>query len=138
MEISFLKWMNPKKLQSSVQSLWQLHLLMNDGDHRVNADCDPDLSLHGVGTFSIVMFDAQVPFEPTEEELDPASQTVNGCNSQRRNVQVVGQENQIEKLGQHESAGIHAKKHEWISNASHHLFSIKHSYYFACDTSSLS
>ena len=34
---------------------------MNDGDHKIDADGDPDLSLHRVGTRPVVMFDAQVP-----------------------------------------------------------------------------
>jgi len=33
---------------------------MNDGDHEVNADGDPDLGLHRVGACSVVVLDAQM------------------------------------------------------------------------------
>jgi len=92
MERSFLKRMNTKKLQSSVQGPGQVHLLMNDGHHEINADGDPDLSLHRVGAGSIVVFDPQMPFDPAEEQLDPP---VNGCDGQPGNVEVVGQEHQL-------------------------------------------
>ena len=45
---------------------------------------------------------------------------------------------QIEKLGQHKSAGIHAKKHERNSDASHPFSSITHSFYGHSKTSSFS
>jgi len=42
---------------------------MNDGDHEVNADGDPDLRLHRVGACSSVVLDAQMAFDPAEEQL---------------------------------------------------------------------
>jgi len=33
---------------------------MNDGDHEVNSDGDPDLGLHRVGACSVVVLDAQM------------------------------------------------------------------------------
>lgn len=68
---------------------------MNDGDHKIDADGDPDLSLHRVGTRPVVMFDAQVPLDPAEEQLDPPTQAIKCCDGQCRNEQIVCQENQI-------------------------------------------
>ena len=42
------------------QPTGQLHLLINNGDHEVNADGDPDLGLHRVGARPVLVFDAQV------------------------------------------------------------------------------
>jgi len=41
----------------------------DDGDQDVNRDGDPDLCLHRVLTGSIESFDAQVLFDPLEEQL---------------------------------------------------------------------
>ena len=45
-----------------MQSSWELQLLMNDGDHEVNADGDPDLRFHRVGACSVIVLDAQMAF----------------------------------------------------------------------------
>ena len=95
MQSHFLKRVNAQKLQSSVQSSRQAKFLVNDGDHKVNAHRDPDLSLHRIGACPVVMLDAQVAFDPAEEQLDAPAQPVDLCDGQRRDCEVVGQEDQI-------------------------------------------
>ena len=72
----FFKRVNTQKLQSSVQGSRQVQFLVNDGDHQVNAHRYPDLSLHRIGACPIVMLDAQMAFDPAEEQLDTPSQAV--------------------------------------------------------------
>jgi hypothetical protein len=54
MQRRFFKRMNAQKLQSSVQGSGQAQLLVEDGDHQVNGDGNPDLGLHRVGTRAVV------------------------------------------------------------------------------------
>lgn len=68
---------------------------MNDGDHEINTDSDPDLSLHSIGACSVVMLDAEVASNQAEEQLDSPAQTINRGDGQSRNLQLVGQEDQV-------------------------------------------
>src|SRR5690606_9966765 len=95
MERDFFKRMNAQKLQSSVQTPRQLQLLVKDGDHEVNAHRDPNLTFHRIGARAVVVLDAQVAFDPAEEQLDPPAQAIKLCRGQRRNAQVVAQEDEI-------------------------------------------
>jgi|GEM_PF-3268320 len=85
----FFKRVNTQKLQSSVQGSRQVQFLVNDGHHQVNAHRDPDLCLHRIGARSIVMLDAQMAFDPAEEQLDPPAQAVECGHGQRGDGQVV-------------------------------------------------
>ena len=78
-----------------VQSAGKLELLVKDGHHQVNGHRDPDLCLHRVGTSAEVVFDTQVAFDPFEEEFDLPSRLVELGYGERRDLQVVGEEDEM-------------------------------------------
>ncbi len=87
--------MNAQNLQSSVECSGQLEPLVEDRNYEVSAHRDPDLGLHCVGTRAVVVLDAQMPFDPTEEQFDAPSQLVKHGNGEGWNFQVVGQEDEL-------------------------------------------
>lgn len=64
--------------------------LVETGHHEVNADCDPDLGAHGVLCGAEEGFDAQVLFDPFEEEFDLPPAFIDCCNGNSRQFEVVG------------------------------------------------
>lgn len=68
--------------------------LIETGHQQVNADGDPNLSPHGVLRGSVEGFDAQVLLDPLEEEFDLPPPLVDGGDCKRRQIEVVGQEDQ--------------------------------------------
>ena len=94
MDRNFLERVNAQKLQSSVQCSGQIQLLVDDGHHEVNGDRNPDLSLHRIGAGSEVMLDAQVAFDPAEEQFDLPSQPVDLRHGQCRDLQMIGQKDE--------------------------------------------
>ena len=95
MDRNFLKRMNTQKLEGSVQFSGELELLVEDGHHEVDGDRDPDLGLHRIGAGTEVVFDAEVTFDPFEEEFDLPSRLVELGYGERRDLQVVGEENKM-------------------------------------------
>ena len=95
MQSHFLKRVNAQKLQSSVQGSRQVQFLVNDSYHQVNAHRDLDLCLYRIGARPIVMLDAQMAFDPAEEQLDTPSQAVECGHSQRGDDQVVGKKDKV-------------------------------------------
>ena len=87
--------MNAQKLQSSVERAGQLELLVEDCNYQVGGDRDPDLRLHRIGACAIVMLDAQVPFDPAEEQLDAPSCLVEHSDCESGYLQVVGQKDKF-------------------------------------------
>ena len=87
--------MNAQKLQSSVECAGQLELLVEYCDNQIGRHSNPDLRLHCVGTCAVVMLDAQVSFDPSEEQLDAPSCLVKHGDGQSRYFQVVGQKNEF-------------------------------------------
>ena len=68
---------------------------MKDGHHEVSGDRNPDLALHRIGTGSEVVFDTEVAFDPLEEELDLPTALVELVHGERRDLQVVGEEDKM-------------------------------------------
>ena len=95
MQRHFLKRVNTQELQSSVQVSGQVELLVEDGDDQIYGYRDPDLSFHRVGAGSQKVFDAHVTLDPTEEEFDLPSRTIESGDGDRWDIEVVGQEDQI-------------------------------------------
>jgi len=95
MDRHFLKGMNTQKQEGSVQASRQAQLLVEDGHHQVNGHSNPDLRLHRIGTRPVVMLDSQMAFDPAEEQFDLPAQPVEFCHTQRRDFEMVGQEDQI-------------------------------------------
>ena len=95
MDRHLLKRMNAQKLEGSVESAGELKLLVKDGHHEVNGHCNPDLGLHRIGTGAEVVFDAQVAFDPLEEEFDLPSRLVELGHGESGDLQVVGEEDKM-------------------------------------------
>jgi len=87
--------MNTQKLQSSVERAGQLELLVEDCDYQIGGHGNPDLRFHRVGTCAVVMLDAQMSFDPAEEQLDTPSRLVKHGDGQGGYFQVVGQKDEF-------------------------------------------
>jgi hypothetical protein len=74
--------------------LLQVELLFENGDQEINGDGDPNLDLNAVGRSTEEAFDAQVLLDPFEEELDLPSAAINLSNGQRRQKEVVCEEDE--------------------------------------------
>ena len=68
--------------------------LIETGHQKVNAECDPDLGAHGVFSCSKERFDAQVLFDPLEEEFDLPAALVDRGNGKSREIEMVCKEDQ--------------------------------------------
>ena len=73
----------------------QVQTLFDDGDQHVSGDGSPYLRLDCVFGDAKERFDAQVPFDPLEKQFDLPAATVKLGDGQRRQLEVVGQEDQI-------------------------------------------
>ena len=69
-------------------------MLSDDRDEDVGSDGDPDLGLDGVLGSSVERLDAQVLFDPFEEELDLPAGFVELADGQRGQIELIGQEDQ--------------------------------------------
>ena len=77
----------------------QFEAFLDDGDQHIDRDGDPDLGFDGVLAGAEEAFDAQVLLDPLEEQLDLPAAFVELGDGQRRQREVVGQEDQ--GLGRH-------------------------------------
>lgn len=87
--------MNAQKLQSSVEGAGQFYLLVEDGDYQICGCRDPYLGLHHVGTRAVEVFDSQMLLDPPEEQFDAPARLVEHGHCQRRDLQIVGEEDQF-------------------------------------------
>jgi len=71
-----------------------MQTLFQNGDEQVNGDGGPDLSAHRVWRGAVEGFDAQMLLDPFEEEFDLPTSTIELGDGQRRDGEVVGQEDQ--------------------------------------------
>ena len=71
-----------------------MQTFFQNGDEQVNGDSAPDLGAHGVGTGAVKGFDAQVLFDPFEEQFDLPAAPIQLSDGQSRHGKVVGQEDQ--------------------------------------------
>ena len=68
--------------------------LLETGDQQVNAECDPYLGSHCVFARPEEGFDSQVLLDPFKEKFDLPSPFVDSCDCQRRQIEVVRQEDE--------------------------------------------
>src|SRR4249920_2768732 len=78
-----------------MQGYVQTKSLLDDRHQHVDADGDPDLRPHSVFGSAVEALDAQMLFDPLEEQLHLPSAPVQGANGQRRQRKLVGQERQV-------------------------------------------
>ena len=68
----------------------QLEVMLNDCDEAIGDDCDMDLYAHFILGLSPELFDAEMLFDPFEEELHLPAVSVEQCNILGGKVKVVG------------------------------------------------
>ena len=89
--LGFLEECDAENLQNVGEAAIDLEFLLQDGDEDVDADGDPDLGLHGVLRVAVERFDAEVLFDPFEEEFDlPATAIVDFPTIRGRGKWVTG------------------------------------------------
>lgn len=66
----------------------------DDGDEQVDGDGDPDLGFDGVLGIAEKAFDAEVLFDPPEEQFDLPAAFVEGTDGGCRELEVIGEEHQ--------------------------------------------
>lgn len=89
-----MKHIDADNLQNASQTFRDLMDFFETGHHEVNADCDPDLGFDGVLGRAEERFDAEVLFDPLEEEFDVPTALVERGNSRGRESEMVGQKDQ--------------------------------------------
>ena len=77
----------------------------DDGHQHVRGDRGPDLSLHRVGRGAEKRFDAEVLFDPFEEQFDLPTGFVELRDGQCRQGEVVGQEQYCPAISRTVSTG---------------------------------
>ena len=71
-----------------------MQLLFDNGYEDVNRDGNPDLSLQGIHRSAVELFDAQVLFDPFEEQLDLPTAAIQLRDGQWWQGEVVGQKDE--------------------------------------------
>lgn len=71
-----------------------MQAFFQNGDEQVNGNGAPDLGAHGVGRSAVKSFDAEMLFEPFEEQFNLPAAAIQLGDSQGRDGEVVGQEDQ--------------------------------------------
>ena len=71
-----------------------MQTFFQNGDEQINGDGTPDLGAHRVGRRAVKGFDAQMLLDPFEEEFDLPAAPIELGDGQRRDGEVVGQEDQ--------------------------------------------
>lgn len=90
----FLEEREAENLQNVGEASFDAQFLSHDRHQDVDADRNPHLSLHGVVGVAIESFDSQVLLDPFEEQFHLPTALVEMSNGQRRQREVVGQEDQ--------------------------------------------
>ncbi len=86
---NFLEKYNAENLQDFAQTQLDFEFFLDDRHKNVNADGNPDLSLHGVLGGAVKCFDSQVLLDPFEKDFYPPTALVKLCNSQCRQSKIV-------------------------------------------------
>jgi hypothetical protein len=71
-----------------------MQTLFQNGDEQIAGDGGPDLAVQGVRAGAVKGFDAQMLFDPFEEQFDLPAATIELGNGQGWHGEVVGQEDQ--------------------------------------------
>ena len=81
-------------MQHLVKALFQAVFLFRDGDQQIRADRRPDLAADGILGTTVKIPDAQVLFDPFEEQFDLPAPSVKIANHLGLQLEVIGQEYQ--------------------------------------------
>ena len=85
----FLEKNNAENLQDFAQTQLDFEFFLDNRNQNVNADSNPDLSLHGVLAGAVKAFDSQVSLDPFEKDFYPPAALVKLSNSQCRQSKIV-------------------------------------------------
>ncbi len=80
--MDFLEKYNAENLQDFAQTQFDFEFFLDDCDQNVNADGNPDLSLHGILGSSEERLDSQILFDPSEKDFYPPAAFVELSNCQ--------------------------------------------------------
>ena len=80
--MEFLEKYNAENLQDFAQTQFDFEFFLDDCDKNVNADGNPDLSLHRVLAGAKKCFDSKVLFDPLEKDFYPPAAFVELSNCQ--------------------------------------------------------
>jgi len=94
MDRVFGEYVYADNLQDTAHALLDSQGLIENGNHQVDADSDPDLRLHGILAEPEERLHAKVLLDPFEEELDLPARFVDLRDDQRIDFEVVGYEDQ--------------------------------------------
>lgn len=94
MDRVFGEYIDADDLQNSAHALLDPQGLIENGDHQVNADRDPDLRLYGVLAQPEEGLHAKILLDPLEEKFDLPACFVDFRNDQRIDLEVVGDKDQ--------------------------------------------
>ena len=90
----FLEDGNTDDLENFVEASAQIELLLHNRDEQVDGYRDPDLSLQRVWGGSVEHLDAQMLFDPFEEQFDLPAAAIKLGDGRRRQGKVVRQEDE--------------------------------------------
>ena len=90
----FLEQRRGKNLQNCVERMRRSELFFENGDQDVDGNRDPNLRLDTVRGGAEEALDPQVLFDPFEEQFDLPAIAINRRYGQRRQEEIVGQENE--------------------------------------------
>ena len=87
--MDFLEKYNAENLQDFAQTQFDFEFFLDNRDQNVNADGNPDLSLHSVLGGAEKCFDTQVLLDPFEKDFYAPAALVESNNCQSRQSKVV-------------------------------------------------
>src|SRR5215467_12636474 len=90
----FLEDADAENLENLVERQVAGEMFFEDCNQSVNANGDPKLGAHRVGTGSVKSFNSQLLFEPAKEQLDLPALLIEPGDRQRRKTKMIGQENE--------------------------------------------
>ncbi len=90
-----LEQRHAQNLENCGEALRERQTRLDDGHQDVDTDGDPDLGFPGVGRRPVERFDAQVLFDPFEEELHLPPGLVQLRDGEGRQREVVGEEDEV-------------------------------------------
>ncbi len=99
-------------LQNCVETGLQAEAFSDDGDEQLDGDGDPDLGLDRVLGSAEERLDAQVLFDPLEEQLHLPPEFVEGGDAEGRKGEIVRQEDERFASGSVEEAN--SSQSVWI------------------------
>ena len=94
-ERHFFEEGDAKYLQNCVEIQLQMEAFSDDGNKDIGGNGDPDLGFYRIDGSTVEGLDAEMLFDPLEEQFDLPSAFVECGNGQRGKDEIVGQKNEL-------------------------------------------